>query len=155
MANALFLSFLSVCFKEDCGKRELNIINKSLIAILFTTTLIIYMFASFGVADGGRVTARDVLKHNKDADIIEYDGKVFSNVTNLDWFKNDRENISFSKDNYVGKIQNQTTSSLLFNDLSATKLPKGTKIYSIEEDNGLLLVEFQGKELYYMELLEG
>lgn len=113
------------------------------------------MFASFGVADGGRVTPRDVLKHNKDADIIEYDGKVFNNVTNLDWFKNDRENISFSKDNYVGEIQNQTTSSLLFNDLSATKLPKGTKIYSIEEDNGLLLVEFQGKELYYMELLEG
>ncbi|TYS69623.1 hypothetical protein FZC76_05140 [Sutcliffiella horikoshii] len=102
------------------------------------------------------MTARDVLKQNKDADIIEYDGKIFSNVTNLDWFENDRENISFSKDNYIGKIQKQTTSSLLFDDLSATKLPKGTKVYSIDEEgSGLLLVEFQGEKLYYMELLEG
>ncbi len=114
------------------------------------------MFTSCGVADGGRVTARDVLKQNKDADIIEYDGKIFSNVTNLGWFENDRENISFSKDNYVGKIQKQTTSSLLFNNLSATKLPKGTKVYSIDEEgSGMLLVEFQGEELYYRELLEG
>ncbi|MGD7054263.1 hypothetical protein [Sutcliffiella horikoshii] len=133
-----------------------NIINNSLIAVLFATTLTIYMFTICGVADGGRVTARDVLKQNKDADIIEYDGKIFSNVTNLGWFANDTENISFSKDNYIGEIQKQTTSSLLFNDLSATKLPKGTKVYSIDEEgSGLLLVEFQGEELYYMELLEG
>ena len=124
--------------------------------MLFATTLIIYMFTSCGVADGGRVTARDVLKQNKDADIIEYDGKIFSNVTNLDWFNNDRESISFSKDNYIGEIQKQTTSSLLFNELSATKLPKGTKVYSIDEEgSGLLLVEYLGEELYYMELLEG
>ena len=135
--------------------REGNIINKSLIVALFAT-LIIFLLLSFGVADGGKVTAGDVLKQNKDADIIQYDGRIFSNVTNLKWFKNDSENISFSKGYFVGEIKKHTTSTLLFNDLSATKLPKGTKVYSVaEKDGGFLFVEYQGEELYYMELLEG
>ncbi len=108
--------------------------------------LIIFFLASCGVADGGIVTARDVLKQNKDADIIQYDGRIFSNVTNLEWFKNDREKISFSKDYFVGEIEKQTTSTLLFNDLSATKLPKGTKVYSVpEKDGGFLFVEYRGE----------
>ena len=31
------------------------------------------LVASCGIADGGKVTARDVLKQSKDADIIQYD----------------------------------------------------------------------------------
>ncbi len=40
-----------------------------------------------GVADGGRVTARELFKQNPDADIFQFEGRIFSNVTQLEWFK--------------------------------------------------------------------
>ncbi|WP_421385250.1 hypothetical protein ACOJQI_10955 [Bacillus salacetis] len=108
-----------------------------------------------GVADGGKVTARNILKQNEDADIIQYDGFIYNNVTDLDWFKDDN-NIPFSKELLLGEIENQTTNRWFFGDFSATKLPEGTKIYSNEEEGkGILFVEFNGEELYYMQLLEG
>ncbi|WP_141395193.1 hypothetical protein [Bacillus sp. FJAT-45066] len=129
--------------------------NKLLNAVLLAT-ITLFMLSSCGRADGGKVTARDVLKQNKNADIIQYDSRVFSNVTNLEWFEDRKEKISFSKDYYVGEIQKQSNSSLLFTDFSATKLPKGTKIYALDEkDGGMLFVYYKGEELYYMELLEG
>lgn len=128
-------------------------IYKSIIAVLFTS---LFLLSSCGVADGGRVTARDVLKQNKDADIIQYEGSIYSNVTNLEWFEERKGQILFTKDYYVGEVQKQTNNSWMFKELSATKLPKGTKVYSREEDvGGLLFVEYEGELLYYMELLEG
>lgn len=102
------------------------------------------------------MTAKDVLKRNKDADIIQFDGFIFNNVTNLDWFKEEKEGISFSKEHFVGEIKKQTKKASLFSDLSATKLPQGTKIYSIDKKGkGMLLVEYEGEKLYYMVILEG
>ncbi|WIF99287.1 MULTISPECIES: hypothetical protein [Pontibacillus] len=136
-------------------KREEVIINKPVKAVLFAT-LTLFLLASCGVADGGRVTARDVLKQDKDADILKYNGRIFSNVTSLEWFEDDKQNVPFSKDHYVAEVKNQTKSIRRFSDLSATKLPKGTKVYSAaKNEEGILLVEYEGEELYYMELLEG
>jgi hypothetical protein len=103
-----------------------------------------------------KVTARDVLKQDDDADIIQYDGFIYNNVTNLEWFQ-EAGNIQFSKEELLGEVKKQTTNSWLFNDLSASKLPKGTKVYSESTDvrPGVLFVEYKGEELCYMELLEG
>ncbi|RCW63356.1 hypothetical protein [Saliterribacillus persicus] len=130
-------------------------INKSFLLFLLAIASLIFV-ASCGVADGGKVTAKDVLKQNNDADIIQFDGFIFNNVTNLDWFKDDKEEISFSKEHFIGEIKKQTTSVFGFSDLNATKLPKGTKVYSVDEkDKGMLFVEYEGEILYYMKLLEG
>ncbi|MDX5475175.1 MAG: hypothetical protein LPK00_06515 [Bacillaceae bacterium] len=131
-------------------------INKSHITMIISITITLFLLASCGIADGGRVTARDVLKQNKDADIIQYAGSIYSNVTNLEWFQERKEQIVIKKDYYVGEVQNQTNNSWKFKELSATKLPKGTKVYSRDEEvGGMLIVEYEGEILYYMELLEG
>ena len=130
-------------------------INKSFILFLFAIVSLI-LVTSCGTADGGKVTARDVLKQSKDADIIQYDGFIFSNATNLEWFEENKEKTPFSKDHFLGEIKKQTTSGWLFSNLSATKLPKGSKVYSVDEKGrGMLFVEYEGEELYYMVLLEG
>jgi hypothetical protein len=123
--------------------------------ILFICVIFSLAFTGCGMADGGKVTARDVLKQSDDADIIQYEGFVYNNVTNLEWFQDGKE-VTFSKEHLLGEVKKQTTNSWLFNDFSATKLPKGTKIYSNTEGvKGFLFVEFEGVELYYMQLLEG
>lgn len=109
-----------------------------------------------GVADGGKVTAKDVLKQNPDADILQFDGFVYSNMTEVEWFKEDKD--KYKKQSLLGEIKKQTTKSSSFLDFTATKLPVGTKVYSNKLDEnrpGILIVEYEDKELYYMELLEG
>ena len=105
-----------------------------------------------GVADGGKVTAKDVLKENPEADILQYNGFIYSNMTDVDWFKEQQD--QYTKNDVLGEIKRQSTSSFGFKEWSATKLPIGTKIYSTK-DSGILIVEFEGTDLYYMQLLEG
>ncbi|MCM3572369.1 hypothetical protein M3172_04160 [Mesobacillus subterraneus] len=106
-------------------------------------------------ADGGRVTARDVLKQNDNADILKYDGFIYSNVTNLEWFKKEKERIK--KGEEIGKIKKVTTSSMFFTNFSATKLPVGTVLFDTNDGNkGTIYVETEnGEALYYIQLLEG
>lgn len=122
--------------------------------IIFILLPIIYL-SGFGAADGGRVTARDVLKQNTDADIIKYDGGIYSNMTEVDWFK--KQNEKYTIHHLIGEIKKQSTNNFLFTNLTATKLPVGTKVYSTNENSnsGILIVEYEGGNLYYMELLEG
>lgn len=114
------------------------------------------LLAACGVADGGKVTARDVLKNHEDTDILMYNGFIYSNVTDLDWIQEDKDN--YSKGEHLGDIKKTTSSSFWFRDFYATVLPKGTSIYSNNEDKegvGMILVELDGEVLYYMQLLEG
>lgn len=128
--------------------------NRSWLLFLAIITIV---FSAGCYADGGKVTTKDVLKRNADADIIQYNnGNVYSNVTNLEWFQEEKS--KYSKVKYVGEIIKQTKSSFMFKDFYATKLPVGSKIYSTDEDvklSGILIVEHEGEDLYYMRLLEG
>lgn len=128
--------------------------NRSWLLFLAIITIV---FSAGYYADGGKVTTKDVLKRNADADIIQYNnGNVYSNVTNLEWFQEEKS--KYSKVKYVGEIIKQTKSSFMFKDFYATKLPVGSKIYSTDEDvklSGILIVEHEGEDLYYMRLLEG
>ncbi len=106
-------------------------------------------------ADGGKVTARDVLKQNDSADILKFDGFIYSNVTDLEWFQENKDR--HQKGKKIGEIKKVTTSSLFFTNFSATKLPEGTVLYDTNDgETGIIFVEMDnGDELYYMQLLEG
>lgn len=106
-------------------------------------------------ADSGKVTARDIIKGNADADVLKYNGFMYSNVTELEWFDKKKSNIQKGKE--IGEIKKLTTSSLFFSDFSATKLPKGTVLYDTNDgETGVIIVETQDDEiLFYMQLLEG
>lgn len=112
------------------------------------------MITGCGVADGGKVTAKEVLNQNPKADILQYNGFIYNNMTHVEWFEQEKE--KHIKHNLVGEIKKQSTSNFRFKDFSSSKLPVGTKIYSTNEDEtGILIVEYEGNDLYYMQLLEG
>ena len=117
--------------------------------------IITLLLVGCGVADGGRVTASDLLKQNPDADIFQFEGRIFSNVTELEWVK--QKTSSFTKYDLLGEIKYQSTKRFGFKDLQATKLPVGTKFYSTSEEGygGFLIVELDGEEYFYLEMLEG
>jgi hypothetical protein len=118
--------------------------------------MLLLLLSACGIADGGKVTARDVLKQNPDADIFQYEGFIYSNVTELEWFDERRENLAKGK--MLGEIKKQSTRSFGFKDFTATKAPVGTKIYSSSQggkESGVLILEFKGEDLYYLVLLEG
>ncbi|MCM3233552.1 MULTISPECIES: hypothetical protein [unclassified Mesobacillus] len=130
--------------------REGAIIKKYLIWLLIFIVLL-----TGCNADGGRVTARDVLKQNENADILKYDGFIYSNVTEHEWFEENKDRQQKGKK--IGEIKKVTTSSLFFTNLSATKLPKGTVLFDTNDgETGIIFVETDnGDGLYYMQLLEG
>ncbi|WP_010676637.1 hypothetical protein [Bacillus timonensis] len=126
--------------------------SKSLVTLFTFVSLIFLVSCS---ADGGKVTARDVLNQDEDADVLKYNGFMYSNVTNLEWFEKDKS--KFQKGKEIGEIKNVTDSFLFFTNFSATKLPKGTILYDTNDgDTGMIVVETEnGSLLYYMLLLEG
>lgn len=119
--------------------------------ILFIALLLV----GCGAADGGRVTARELLKQYPDEDIFQFEGRIFSNVTEVEWVK--QKTSSYTKYELLGVIEYQSTKRFGFKDLTATKLPVGTKIYSTSEEGygGFLIVEIDGIEFFYLEMLEG
>lgn len=126
-------------------------IRRELLALF----LVLSLLAGCG-ADGGKVSARDVLKQNSDADIFQYDGFIYSNMTDVEWFQKEKER--YVKHYLLGEIKIQSTSRFGFKDLTATKLPIGTKLYlssENERDLGIIIVESEETDLYYMKLLEG
>lgn len=129
------------------------VIKKSLSIFIFSFVSLI-LLASCS-ADGGKVTARDVLKSNEDADVLKYNGFMYNNVTELDWFEKMKSNIHKGKE--IGKIKKVTSSSLFFTNFSATKLAKGTTLYDTNEgETGIIIVVTENDEtLYYLQLLEG
>lgn len=118
--------------------------------------ILILILSSCGVADGGKITAKDVIKQNSEADIIQVNGFIYSNITELKWFQERNEKLM--KHTLLGETQKQSTSRFGFNVWTATKLRAGTKIYSSSENGSeldILIVEFDDKVFYYMKLLEG
>lgn len=75
-------------------------------------------------------------------------------MTDVEWFQTEKPN--YEKYNLLGEIKLQTNEAKKFESFVASKLSEGTKVYSTgAKQYGMLIVEFEGKELYYMEFLEG
>ena len=106
----------------------------------------LFILASCGVADDGIITAKDVINQDSEADIIQLNGFIYSNMTELEWFQERKEKLT--KHTLLGETQKQLTSRFGFEDWTATKLPVGTKIYSASENGSeldILIVEVDEK----------
>lgn len=131
----------------------MRIFNNSILSVLVFISLLLV-----GCDGGGKISAKEVLKGNPSADIFQYNGYIYNNVTELEWFGKEIEKEKLVKQNVLGEIKKQSTSGSGFKDYTATKLPEGTKIYLAsenekEDDVGILIVELEGKNFYYMILV--
>jgi hypothetical protein len=93
-----------------------------------------------------------------DRDIINYKGRTYANLTDVEWFKNEKS--KYQKGEKLGETKNGFLSPLLLWNFSATKLPKGTALYHTKGEKegirpGVILVEREnGEILYYLFLPE-
>ena len=109
---------------------------------LLSTILIIFLipFILIGCSGGpgqnewGVLSKEQVLKLNPDADIFEFDGRVYK--TGIDWIEEEE----LIKDEQIGEIS----------EGMANKLPVGAKIFSSKESRDILIVEYDGKEKRYL-----
>ncbi|WP_058306885.1 hypothetical protein [Gracilibacillus massiliensis] len=120
--------------------------------------LVIVLIASANSSAIGNPTARDILKANSDADIIQIDGLIYSNVTDNEWIK-EQEYLLGDK---IGEIRKQTKRKWFYLDYFATILPKRTAVYikegqEYEKDAApfTVLVEKDGEILVYQAMVEG
>ena len=97
----------------------------------------------------GNPTAEEILEMKEDADILQLNGDVYQ--TGMDWL--DEEDIT--KKEKVGQIESSSTDGPSFEDGTATHLPVGTSIYSINENGSILLAEVDGEFIRYSILAEG
>lgn len=109
-----------------------------------------------GCHDVGNPSAKDILDGNRDADIIKLDGLIYSRGIKP---HTELEN-SYSKGEKIGEIKKTTTNQWWFRNLYASKLPKGTEVYSIDEYKTgdapfVILVEIDGELIVYHALVEG
>lgn len=96
------------------------------------------------------------LSYDKDQDLIRYKSRIYSNVTDLEWFEEKKD--AHQKGEKFGEIERKTSSRIRFLlDFSATALPKGTPLYhTADGEYGIILVEKENGELlyYFMQLKE-
>ncbi|MGM9967088.1 MAG: hypothetical protein ACI383_06360 [Rummeliibacillus sp.] len=94
-------------------------------------------------------TAEEVLKENANTDLFMLEDSVYE--TNIEWV----DQLSLTKKDIVGEIESNYSNEAAFKNKMATKLPIGTKIYSTNERDDVLIVQYKGEERKYYKLTEG
>ncbi|GGF22546.1 hypothetical protein GCM10010954_21710 [Halobacillus andaensis] len=106
----------------------------------------------------GNPTAKEIVSENPDADILKLDGLIYTNVSDREWIKDN----DYTKNKAIGEVKKQTTNTWWYRNLYASKLPKGTKIYSVNDREyskgdapAFIMVEKNDEEAIYQSLVEG
>ncbi|WP_144463258.1 hypothetical protein [Bacillus pumilus] len=86
-------------------------------------------------------SAEEVLALDEQADLFQWEETVYE--ANVDW----AHQLTVTKDQQVGVIQK--TAAEHFNHGTASKLKKGTAIYSVKEREDLLIAELNGQIIIY------
>ncbi len=94
-------------------------------------------------------TALDVLGEDSTADIFQLNDTIYE--SDVKW----AEKTKVTKKKKVGEIKKMSSDKNDFDNGTATKLSKGTVIYSTKERKEILLVSFKGKLKKYVALGEG
>lgn len=96
-------------------------------------------------------TAEEVLKQNTNTDLFMLNDFVYS--TNIEWV----DQLNLTKKEIIGEIESNYSieGNEPFKNKMATKLPIGTKIYSTNERDDVLIVQYKGEERKYYRLSEG
>lgn len=117
-------------------------------------TGILVVLAGCSGLDSGNPTAKDILKEDNSADIIQVGDLVYS--------KGSPQSASeLIKGMKIGEIKKRTTSTLFFQNFYASQLPEGTEVFSSNGDYNredtiyILVVELDGELIEYHALLEG
>ncbi|MCH1626710.1 hypothetical protein [Fredinandcohnia quinoae] len=76
----------------------------------------------------GVVISSCLLKKDNVKDIIKYDGRNYSNISDADWLE--EEIHMYQKGEKIGEIKRNSKLPFLLWNFSATKLPKGTILYN-------------------------
>jgi len=135
----------------------MKVLKKMFIFIgLFLVILMIVIFMS-NIENIGNPKVKDVLENNPDADLIQLDGLIYLNLT-LD----SKDEQVYEKQEQIGEIKKKTHKTWWFGNLYATKLPKGTKVYTTDR-NGyskgdapfVIVVELNKEIVAYHALIEG
>lgn len=85
-----------------------------------------------------------------DEDIIKYEGRIYSNITELEWFE--KEKNKYHKGERIGEIKRISKSLLTLWNFSATKLPEGTVLYNPDDAKEgiiplIILAETENREI--------
>ncbi|MCP9285653.1 MULTISPECIES: hypothetical protein [Bacillus] len=92
-------------------------------------------------------SAEELLAIDQQADLFQWEGTVYE--TNVDW----TTSLHVTKHQQVGVIQK--TAAKNFEHGTASRLQKGTAIYSVKEREDMLVVELHGKTKIYTAHAEG
>ncbi|MGE7840508.1 hypothetical protein ACQKNX_06920 [Lysinibacillus sp. NPDC093712] len=106
----------------------------TVLMIFLIPFILISCLGSPGQNEWGVLSKEQVLKLNPDADIFEFDGRVYK--TGINWIEEEE----LIKDEQIGEIS----------EGMANKLPVGAKIFSSKERRDILIVEYDGKEKRYL-----
>ena len=108
---------------------------------------LVFCLALAGCSTGSPTnpTAKSVLKDDAQADILQYEGLIYQQVSDLD--------ITFTKGEILGEIKKTTTRWLGFKNLYATQLAVGTELFSTNTQ--YMIAEVDGKQIPYIALIEG
>jgi hypothetical protein len=122
---------------------------------LFLILVILALVSINGYSNGGEtvikdsIDAEEVLTLDSNANIFQYEGVIYK--TNIDWV----EDLTLTKDVQIGKIKTKNDTNKDFKNETSNILPVGTKIFSAKERGDILIVEFEGKALKYLAIIEG
>ncbi|WP_294746804.1 hypothetical protein [uncultured Exiguobacterium sp.] len=94
-------------------------------------------------------TASEVLNEDAKADIFQFDDTIYK--SDVAW----AEKTEVTQNEKVGEIKRRSSDKDAFDNGTATKLSKGTALYSTKEREDILLVSFKGKFKKYVALGEG
>ncbi|MGE6489233.1 hypothetical protein [Paenisporosarcina sp. NPDC076898] len=130
------------------------------VPVIFTVVIFVLAGCSQGSSSGnsraesvtvtpGNPDANEILGLNSEADIFQWGDIIYT--TNVEWV----EKLELTKDEQIGEITKNSTNPDDFINGTANKLPVGTKIFSVKEDGGFLLVEYNQQLKKYLMLVEG
>ncbi|KNH35628.1 hypothetical protein [Exiguobacterium acetylicum] len=94
-------------------------------------------------------TATEVLSEDSKADIFQFNDTIYK--SDVAW----AEKTEVTQNKKVGEIKRRSSDRDDFDNGTATKLSKGTALFSTKERNDILLVSFKGKLKKYIALGEG
>lgn len=101
------------------------------------------------VVISSKPTAEEILHMEESANILQLNGTVYQ--TGMDWLNEE----DVTRKEKIGQIKNSSTEGQAFEDGTATHLPVGTSIYSVNENESILLAEVDGEFIRYAILAEG
>lgn len=92
-----------------------------------------------------RMTAKEILEENENEDIFMLNGIIY--IADVEWVND----LKITKKDEIGEIKSEFENlNGEFENNMATKLPIGSKIFSIEEQEHILLVQFKDTEKRYL-----